>query len=95
MEDSLHKPQKTLSLDAEKRIDRICLEFEKTWQSGVQPQVEQFLENVPPPERSQLLLETLIDEAIVLEKGKSPAMIPKTDERFATLCRFTRTRSQT
>ena len=43
--------------------------------------------------RSRLILDTLIDEAIVLEKGKIPAVIDKTHEAFTGLSRFTSVRS--
>jgi ABC-type lipoprotein export system ATPase subunit len=41
----------------------------------------------------QSLLETLIDEAIVLEEGKAPMMIDKIDTAFAALSRFAAVRS--
>jgi|GEM_PF-643367 len=43
--------------------------------------------------RYQLILETLIDEAIVLEEGKMPNIIGKTHKEFAELSRFTTVRS--
>ena len=43
--------------------------------------------------RYQLILETLIDEAIVLEVGKMPDIIGKTHKEFADLSRFTTVRS--
>lgn len=43
--------------------------------------------------RFQLILDTLIDEAVVLEEGKMPAVIGKTHKEFADLSRFTTVRS--
>jgi len=43
--------------------------------------------------RYQVILETLIDEAIVLEEGKMPDIIGKTRKEFADLSRFTTERS--
>jgi len=43
--------------------------------------------------RFQSVLDTLIDEAIVLEEGKMPAVIGKTHKEFADLYRFTTERS--
>jgi ABC-type lipoprotein export system ATPase subunit len=40
--------------------------------------------------RSKLILETLIDVAIVLEEGKTPRMIGKTHNEFTHLSRFNR-----
>lgn len=43
--------------------------------------------------RSQAILETLIDEAIVLEEGKTPTFIGKSHKEFTGLSRFTSKRS--
>jgi ABC-type multidrug transport system ATPase subunit len=63
-------------------------------------QVLHYLENLKKngitfiiASRYQLILETLIDEAIVLEAGKMPNIIGKTHTEFAHLSRFTTVRS--
>jgi phospholipid/cholesterol/gamma-HCH transport system ATP-binding protein len=63
-------------------------------------QVLHYLENLKKTgmtfiiaSRYQLILETLIDEAIVLEEGKMPNIIGKTHKEFADLSRFTTVRS--
>jgi phospholipid/cholesterol/gamma-HCH transport system ATP-binding protein len=63
-------------------------------------QVLHYLENLKKngmtfiiASRYQLILETLIDEAIVLEVGKMPDIIGKTHKEFADLSRFTTVRS--
>lgn len=63
-------------------------------------QVLHYLENLKKngmtfiiASRYQLILETLIDEAIVLEEGKMPAIIGKTHKEFTDLSRFTTVRS--
>jgi phospholipid/cholesterol/gamma-HCH transport system ATP-binding protein len=63
-------------------------------------QVLRYLENLKRngmtfiiASRYQLILETLIDEAIVLEEGKMPNIIGKTHKEFAELSRFTTVRS--
>ncbi len=49
----------SLPLDAEERIDAICLRFEDAWKAGQRPRVEQYLSGVPQPQRSQLFQELL------------------------------------
>jgi phospholipid/cholesterol/gamma-HCH transport system ATP-binding protein len=63
-------------------------------------QVLRYLENLKKTgmtfiiaSRFQLILETLIDEAIVLEEGKMPNIISKTHKEFAILSRFITVRS--
>jgi len=63
-------------------------------------QVLHYLENLKKngmtfiiASRYQLILETLIDEAIVLDEGKMPDIISKTHKEFADLSRFTTVRS--
>jgi phospholipid/cholesterol/gamma-HCH transport system ATP-binding protein len=62
-------------------------------------QVLHYLENLKKKgmtfiiaSRYQLILETLIDEAIVLDEGKMPNIIGKTHKEFANLSRFTTVR---
>ena len=47
----------SLSLAAQRRIDRQCVAFENAWKSGERPAIERFLEEVPEPERDALLRE--------------------------------------
>lgn len=63
-------------------------------------QVLHYLENLKKngmtfiiASRFQLILDTLIDEAIVLEEGKMPILISKTHKEFTNLSRFTTVRS--
>lgn len=49
----------SLSLDAQERIDAICLLFEENWQAGQRPGLEDFLADVPPAEQATLLQELL------------------------------------
>jgi ABC-type multidrug transport system ATPase subunit len=63
-------------------------------------QVLNYLENLKKngmtfiiASRYQLILEKLIDEAIVLEEGQMPNIINKTHKEFANLSRFTTVRS--
>jgi ABC-type lipoprotein export system ATPase subunit len=65
-----------------------------------QQQVLLYLENMKKKgmtfiiaSRSQLILDTLIDAAIVLEPGTPPNIIGKTQKEFANLSRFTSVRS--
>jgi serine/threonine protein kinase/formylglycine-generating enzyme required for sulfatase activity len=41
------------------RLDAICVRFEKAWQAGQRPRVEEFLGDISEPERSELLRELL------------------------------------
>ena len=43
-------------------IDRICDQFEEAWRKGEQPQIEDYLDAVDEPLRSQLFAELLLSE---------------------------------
>jgi hypothetical protein len=44
------------------RIENLCTRFEAAWKAGREPRIEDFLEDVPEPERSRLLRELLAVE---------------------------------
>jgi serine/threonine protein kinase len=41
------------------RLDQICVRFEKAWQAGQRPRLEEFLGDTPEPQRTELLRELL------------------------------------
>jgi serine/threonine protein kinase len=45
---------RTVSLDAERRHDRLCDEFERSWRAGEAPRIEDWLTRVPEAERQEL-----------------------------------------
>jgi serine/threonine protein kinase len=74
MDDPIRNRRDTLPLAAERRIDRVCLEFENAWKSGEPPQIEQHLGTTPRPERDRLLRELLLLELDYRSRaGERPA----------------------
>ena len=64
----------TLPLDAKRRIDGVCLEFEAAWKSGQRPQIEQYLSAIPAEERTGLFRELLfLDLEYRNRAGEQPA----------------------
>ena len=64
----------TLPLDAKRRIDKVCLEFEAAWKSGQRPQIERYLSAVPAVERAGLFRELLfLDLEYRNRTGEQPA----------------------
>ncbi len=64
----------SLLLEAKERIDRVCLEFERAWKSGRQPQIEPYLGATPGPQRTVLLEELLLlDVDYRSHAGEQPA----------------------
>jgi hypothetical protein len=48
-----------LSLSLARRINDVCNRFERAWQAGPRPRLEDFLADTPEPERSALLRELI------------------------------------
>jgi hypothetical protein len=46
-------------LSQAQRVDRVCDRFEGAWQAGQRPRIEDYLGEVPEPERSRLIRELL------------------------------------
>lgn len=64
----------TLPLEAKRRIDGVCLEFEAVWKSGERPQIEGYLNEIPEAERSALFRELLfLDLEYRNRAGEQPA----------------------
>jgi serine/threonine protein kinase len=62
VDDPIQNSRDTLPLAADKRIGRVCLEFEKAWKSGAQPRIEEFLGTPSGAERARLFRELLLLE---------------------------------
>jgi serine/threonine protein kinase/formylglycine-generating enzyme required for sulfatase activity len=68
------KPDETLSLRQQKLIDSQCISFEDQLRSGADPTIEQFVSNVGPHERAELLYELLlIDLDYQRRQGTTPS----------------------
>ncbi len=66
--------RRTLPLEAKRRIDQVCLEFEAAWKSGQRPQIEEYLDTIPAGERNGLLQELLFLDLEYRERaGEEPA----------------------
>ena len=55
MADKPSPMNQTISLSAAERHDRLCDEFEKAWNDGKKPRIEDFLQQVPLDEQPALL----------------------------------------
>jgi tetratricopeptide (TPR) repeat protein/tRNA A-37 threonylcarbamoyl transferase component Bud32 len=66
---------KTLSIALAGRVDVVCDRFEAAWKAGQQPQIEDYLGELPEPERSALLVRELIklDVAYRYQSGQAPS----------------------
>jgi WD40 repeat protein/serine/threonine protein kinase len=52
----------TLSPDAQKRVERICREFEAAWKRGERPQIEEYLGEAGGTERTEILRQLMLLE---------------------------------
>jgi serine/threonine protein kinase len=56
-----------------RRVDELCERFEAAWRAGQRPRMEDYLGDVPEPERSELLRELLsLELACRRQKGEPP-----------------------
>lgn len=67
----------SLPLESLERIDQVCVAFEESWNQGVTPQLEEFLQRVSQELRSRLFTELLFIE---LEHRKHRSEFPSRDE---------------
>jgi serine/threonine-protein kinase len=66
-----------LSLSAERRINAACNRFELAWHAGQRPRIEEYLGDVPAPERAALLRELI---ALEIDCRKQAGERPTEDE---------------
>lgn len=69
MSEKTPKKEPTDAHTLARRVDEVCDEFERVWQDGARPRLEQFLDGWNSPERSQLLRELLAIECAYLSKS--------------------------
>jgi serine/threonine-protein kinase len=63
----------TLPLSAARRVNDLCNRFELAWQAGPRPHIEDYLGDVPEPERSALVRELVaLDIAYRRQAGEDP-----------------------
>ncbi len=55
-------PDADASLNSLRRLDALCGQFEHEWRQGGSPRIDDYLPRVPPEDRSDLLLELLLQE---------------------------------
>jgi hypothetical protein len=64
-----------VSPSAGQRLDRACNRFEDAWAAGQRPHIEDFLGEVPEPERPRLVQELVLLEAYYRRRaGEAPAL---------------------
>src|SRR5574340_1141728 len=59
----------SLPLAGKERIDEVCAAFERAWQRGERPRIEEYLGATAGPERSGLLRELLLLELDYRQRG--------------------------
>jgi serine/threonine-protein kinase len=60
-------------LSLQKRVDEVCLRFERAWKAGQRPALEEFLGDTPEPERAVLCRELIALELVYRRQaGETP-----------------------
>src|SRR5262245_26851039 len=62
MSDKTKRDQSELPLEILDRIDQICDRFERAWEQGGRPRIENYLEEIAEPYRAALLRDLLAAE---------------------------------
>jgi serine/threonine-protein kinase len=70
-----------------RRIDQICNRFEDAWAAGQRPHLEDYLEAVPPPERTDLLRELVLLEVYYRRQNGEGPQAEEYHSRFPELPR--------
>jgi serine/threonine protein kinase len=66
-----------------RRVEEICVCFEDAWKAGRRPRIEDYLNDVPEPERSHLLRELLALELVYRRQGGERPTEEDYRQRFA------------
>jgi serine/threonine protein kinase/formylglycine-generating enzyme required for sulfatase activity len=69
------EPFRNLALASARRLDRLCRQFEKSWQTGDCPRLEDYLAQAPEEERTALLEELLSLELEYRHRGQEPVRL--------------------
>src|SRR5579885_404709 len=83
MSDPALRRCQALPLDIAQRLDPLCDGFEDAWRAGQQPQIEDYLEQVPPQARSLLLRELLELELFYRQQQGEVVACSPYRQRFA------------
>jgi serine/threonine-protein kinase len=76
----------SLPLSGEKRVDEACQRFEKAWQAGGRPVIEEYLGKTAGPERERLVRQLIrLEVHYRVRHGEAP--LPQEYHRFQTLPR--------
>src|SRR5215470_15212612 len=79
-----HSPSSEgLSLSVLNRLEGVCNHFERAWQAGQKPPIEDKLDGLPQPERAYLLRELLLLELAYLRRQGETPQQEEYLERFA------------
>src|SRR5262249_55451118 len=70
------------------RIDEVCDRFEDVWKTGQRPRIEEFLADVPEPERPLLLRELLLLELEYRYQGGETLVLEDYAGRFPEYADF-------
>src|SRR6266849_193910 len=69
-----------LSLD--KRVNQACDRFEAAWKEGQRPRIEEYLADVPEPDRAEFLREILRLKIELRSKGGDKPTSEEYEQRF-------------
>jgi serine/threonine-protein kinase len=81
----------SLTVELSERIDRVCDQFEAAWREGRRPQVEDFLEDSPEPERTALWRELVSLEVDYRRRNRESVTLAEYERRFPDYSRFLKT----
>src|SRR5205823_1060097 len=86
MSEASHQHEEESTLSLHRRVDEVCLRFERAWKAGPRPALEDYMGDTPEPERALLCRELIaLDLAYRHREGETPR---KEDYagRFPFLC---------
>jgi eukaryotic-like serine/threonine-protein kinase len=82
MNEALPNKGESVPLSLQRRVDQICLRFERAWKAKQRPTVEEFLGDTPEPERSVLRRELIALETAYRQRSSENSQTENDRGRF-------------
>jgi serine/threonine protein kinase/formylglycine-generating enzyme required for sulfatase activity len=90
MNEAPSSPDDNGSLFQARRVDQVCARFEDAWRTGRQPRIEDYLADLPEPQRPELLRELLHLEIQYRRQNNNPVELVELERRFPDQVRLIR-----
>jgi serine/threonine protein kinase/formylglycine-generating enzyme required for sulfatase activity len=90
MNEAPSSPDDNGSLIQARRVDQVCARFEDAWRAGRQPRIEDYLPDLPEPQRPGLLRELLHLEIQYRRQNSDPVNLVELERRFPDQVRLIR-----